>query len=285
MNPTGAVIRVTAAALLAGAPVLSLAPRAGAAARPAGVPAGLCRSPAHRALAARVSRDIDAARRGRVSQIAVRVDDPGKGLQCWLHSARRYDSASVVKVTILGALLRKAMIQHRYLTNTEAAEAAAMITRSDNDAATALWDELGPRHLRRFLNLAGMRQTILGPGGYWGLTQVTAHDEVLLLRLLVHKNPVLDLASRRYALSLMAQVIPSQRWGVPAGVPARFTVHVKNGWVPSFTHGWYVHSIGSVSGRHGSYSIVILTQDNPSFDYGVATAGAVARAINRALDR
>lgn len=74
-----------------------------------------------------------------------------------------------------------------------------------------------------------MTQTVLGPGGYWGLTRITAHDEDLLLRLLLTKNQVLDLASRRYALSLMAQVIGSQRWGVPAGAPARLTIHRANG--------------------------------------------------------
>jgi len=107
----------------------------------------------------------------------------------------------------------------------------------------------------------------------------------VLLRLLLHRNPVLDLPSRRYALRLMAQVIASQRWGVPAGAPARLTAHLKNGWLPSITHGWYVHSIGCFTGRHGGYSIVILTEDNPTFSYGIATIGAVARAINRDLDR
>ena len=286
MKPTSGFIRAAAVAGLAVAPVLSLAPPASAADRAAAVPgAGLCGSLAHPRLAARVGRDIDAARRGRVSEISVRVDDPGKGLQCWLHGSRRFDSASVVKVTILGALLRKALVQHRYLTNAEAAEADAMITRSDNDAASALWSELGRGYIQRFLNLAGMRHTAPGLDGYWGLTQITAHDEVLLLRLLLHRNPVLDPASRRFALRLMSQVIGSQRWGVPAGAPARLTVHVKNGWLPSATHGWYVHSIGCFTGRHGGYSIVILTDDNPTFSYGVATIDAVARAINRDLNR
>jgi beta-lactamase class A len=285
MKPTSGFIRAAAVAGLAVAPALSLAPPAGAADRAAAGPAGLCGSLAHPRLAARVGRDIDAARQGRVSQISLRVDDPGKGLQCWLHGSRRFDSASVVKVTILGALLRKALVQHRYLTNAEAAEADAMITRSDNDAASALWSELGRGYIQRFLNLAGMRQTAPGLDGFWGLTQITAHDQVLLLRLLLHRNPVLDPVSRRYALSLMAQVIGSQRWGVPAGAPARLTVHVKNGWLPSATHGWYVHSIGCFTGRHGGYSIVILTDDNPTFSYGVATIDAVARAINRDLNR
>jgi beta-lactamase class A len=271
--------------LVAAVPVLSLAPPASAADRAAADPPGLCKSAAHPALAARLSRDIDAARRGRVSEVAVRVDDPGKGLQCWLHSARRFESASVVKVTILGALLRHALVRHRYLTAAEVAEATAMITRSDNNAASALWFELGRGYIQRFLNLARMRQTIPGVDGFWGLTQITAHDEVLLLRLLLHRNRVLDLPSRRYALGLMAQVIASQRWGVPAGAPARLTVHVKNGWVPSAAHGWIVHSIGSFTGRHGGYSLVILTQDNPTFAYGVGTIQIISRAIHRDLNR
>jgi hypothetical protein len=247
--------------------------------------ARFCRSPSHSALAARLARDIRMAQRGRVSVVAVRVDDPGKRLGCWLHSARHFDSASVVKVTILGALLRKALDQHRYLTDTEAAWANAMITRSDNDAASALWAELGRHYVQHFLDLAGMKQTVLGPGGYWGLTQITAHDEARLLRILLSKNPVLDLVSRNYALGLMAQVIPSQRWGVPAGAPDRLTVHVKNGWLPLPAHGWRVHSIGCFTGRHGGYSIVVLTQNNPSMAYGIRTTEAIARVIHRDLNR
>ena len=38
-----------------------------------------------------------------------------------------------------------------------------MITRSDNNAASALWAKLGHSYLQHFLNLAGMKQTVLGP--------------------------------------------------------------------------------------------------------------------------
>jgi hypothetical protein len=92
----------------------------------------------------------------------------------------------VIKVTILGALLRKAEDQHRQLTATEAALARSMITMSDNDAASDLWAELGRSYLQHFLDVAGMRHTWLGPGGYWGLTQITANDQVALLRLLLY---------------------------------------------------------------------------------------------------
>src|SRR6185437_3832380 len=50
----------------------------------------------------------------------------------------------------------------------------------------------------------------------WGLTRITAADETRLLWLLLRSNRVLDNASRGYALALMADVTPAQRWGVPA---------------------------------------------------------------------
>jgi len=268
---------IVVAALLGSASLL--APPASAAVSPA-----RCSSSSHPALAARLARDIQAARRGRVSTVAVRVEAPGLGLDCWLDSWLHFDSASVVKVTILGALLRKALDQHRHLSGTETARATAMITRSDNGAASALWAELGRNYLQHFLNLAGMRSTRLGPGGFWGLTQITASDQMLLLRLLLSSNAVLNTTSRSYALGLMARVIAAQRWGVPAGAPTRLTAHIKNGWLPLPTHQWRVHSMGTFTGRGGGYSIVVLTQDDPSMAYGIATIEAIAERINRDLN-
>ncbi len=220
----GLTLAIAAATFaLAAVPLLTAGPASATVSRTVAV--SFCRSSSHPALAAKLARDIQAALTGRVSTVALQVDDPRNGLGCWLHNSKQFDSASVVKVTILGALLRLALDQRRYLTSTEAAEARAMITRSDNAAASALWAELGTTHLQHFLDLAGMKQTVLGPDGYWGLTQITAHDQMLLLRLLLYKNSVLDSPSRSYALSLMAQVIPSQRWGVPPArqVPSRST--------------------------------------------------------------
>ena len=187
MTPKGGVAWVTAA-VMAGAGVASwLAPPAGAAAASSAV---TCWSAAHPAAAAKLSRDIQAARRGRVSAVGAGLYDPGLGLGCWLNANVHFDSASVVKATILGALLRKTEQQRRHLTRTEASLATAMITRSDNNAASALWADVGRTWLRHFLNLAQMTHTALGPGGYWGLTQITAHDEVFLLQLLISPNGV-----------------------------------------------------------------------------------------------
>jgi beta-lactamase class A len=279
MKHTRGFVTVVTVVLLGSIPVPALAAPASAASS-----AVTCKSSSHPALAARLDRDIGRALRGRVSEVAVGVDDPGRGLQCWLNRSAHFDSASVVKVTILAALLHKAQDQHRYLTRTESALAEEMITESDNDAASDLWADVGREDLQRFLDLARMTQTHLGAGPYWGLTQITAYDEVLLLRLLLNRNRVLDARSRDYVLDLMARVIPAQRWGVPAGAPASLTVHVKNGWLPLATHGWRIHSIGAFTGHGGGYGIVVLTQDNPTMDYGVDTIEAIAEVINRDLN-
>jgi Beta-lactamase enzyme family len=241
----------------------------------------ICQSARHPALAARLSSGILSALTGRSSAVGLTVYDRVTGVTCKLHPHWHMDSASVVKVTILSALLRK---EHGNLTATQKQLATQMITVSDNNAASALWAETGPTSLQNFLNLAGMQETQLGPDGYWGLTQITAHDEMTLLKLLTSKNSVLSAASCGYVLNLMAHVIPSERWGVPAGAPTNVTVHVKNGWLPQPTHGWRIHSIGSFSGHGRDYMIVVLTWNNPTMTYGVDTVQAVAEVINHTLN-
>ena len=123
----------------------------------------------------------------------------------------------------------------------------------------------------------------MGQDGYWGLTQVTTHDEMLLLELIAKPNSVLTTASRSYELGLMAKVIPGQRWGTPAGAPADVTVHVKNGWLPDDT-GWHVNSTGAFIGKGKNYLIAVLTDDNPSEQYGIDTIERVARLVHRDLN-
>lgn len=248
-------------------------------------PTAICASATrkHRALAARMSRGISAALRERASVVGLAAADPRKGITCKLHQEWHFHSASIVKVIILGALLRELEAEHRALTAKEVVLTKEMITESSNSAATTLWDQVGMRNLQRFLDLAKMTHTRLGQDGFWGLTLVTAHDELVLLKLLTNKNSVLDQPSRAYALKLMAEVIPSQRWGVPAGAPSDVTVHVKNGWLPDPVR-WVINSIGAFTGHHRDYRIAVLTRGNPSMPYGIDTIQDVAEVINRDLN-
>jgi hypothetical protein len=245
---------------------------------------GICTAPvAYKALAARLSADIQGALNGRQGNHAVTVYDRVTGVDCLFNSGRHFDSASVVKTIILAALLRWHQETNTPLSSTEKYEATLMITQSDNDAATYLWNEVGMARLQHFLNLAKMTDTELGQDGYWGLTQITAHDEMLLLRLLTAPNKVLDASSRSYELGLMAKVIPSQRWGTPAGAPSYVTVHVKNGWLPDDT-GWHINSTGAFTGDGRNYMMVVLTDDNPTEDYGIDTIQAVAKLVHRDIN-
>jgi len=173
----------------------------------------------------------------------------------------------VIKVITLGALLYQLQQEHASLTSYQDALATSMITESDNDAQDELWNEVGMPALQAFINAARMDHTVLGTDDFWGLTEVNAHDELRLLRLLITHNAVLDSASRHYALDLMANVISWQRWGVSAGAPAGTTVHLKNGWLPD-PDLWDINSIGDFTHHDLDYSIAILTSNDPDMAYG-----------------
>jgi beta-lactamase class A len=246
--------------------------------------APLCTAPtAHAALAATLSRDISAAIRGRAGHIAIRVEDVRTGVECRYNEGSRSHSASVVKATILAALLYWRQRTHTSLTSKEKAEATIMIEQSDNNAATFLWNDVGHTRLQQFVSAATMTETQLDPGGFWGLSNITARDELQLMRLLTEPNQVLTNSSRGYQLNLMNHVISSQRWGVPAGAPRGLTVYVKNGWLNDPVR-WVINSIGAVAGHGRDYKMAVLTYGNPSEQYGINTVQAVATVANRDLN-
>ncbi|WP_371548988.1 class A beta-lactamase-related serine hydrolase [Streptomyces sp. NBC_00554] len=234
-------------------------------------------------LATKLQRDITAALANRTGTIAVGLYDRSTKTTCSLRSSTAYDSASVVKVTVLATLLWDAKKHNRYLTQREADLAKAMITKSDNASTSTLWRQLGLTKIKGFLTAAGMTQTKPGADGYWGLTQITVRDEQKLLALTTAKNSVLSDNARAYILKLMGQVISSQRWGTPAGAPAGVAVHVKNGWLSRATHGWRVHSVGTFKGGGHDYTITVLTHGNSTMQYGINTIQAVAKVIHKDL--
>jgi len=267
------------AALAAGGPVHASATQTAAAPSSA-----ICTAPAkYASLAARLSEDIAAAIRGRSGHVAIRVEDVRTGVECRYNEGHRSHSASVVKATILAALLYWRQHTRTSLTSTEKREAALMIEYSDNDAATYLWNDVGHARLSQFVKAATMTETELNPGGYWGLSQITARDELQLIRLLTEHNSVLTDSSRAYELNLMNHVVSYERWGVPAGAPRGLTVYVKNGWLNDPVL-WVINSIGAIEGHGRDYKMAILTYGNPSEQYGINTVQAIAEAANRDLN-
>ena len=243
---------------------------------------GICTSAKRPKLAARISAGISAALAGRTdSVVGLTAADSAADLTCWLHPRRHFYAASVIKATIISALLMK-VNGPRGLTRHQRNLAWLMITQSNNDAATALWNDVGMTGMQNFLNKAGMLHTDLNAA--WGLTRITAADELTLLHVLTSRGAVLGKNSRNYVLWLMAHVIPAEQWGVPAGAPSDVTVHVKNGWLPyPRAVDWNINSIGAFTGHNISYQIVVLTgpaANGQSESYGIQTVQAVAEVIN-----
>jgi beta-lactamase class A len=263
----------TAAALTAGGPAHASAPSS-----------AICTAPTkYASLATKLSKDIAAAIRGRSGYIAIRVEDVRTGVECRYNEGHRSHSASVVKATILAALLYWRQHTHTSLTSTEKHDATLMIEYSDNNAATYLWNDVGHTRLNQFIKAATMTETELNSDGYWGLSEITARDELQLMRLLTEHNSVLTDSSRTYELNLMNHVVSYERWGVPAGAPSGLTVYVKNGWLNDPVL-WVINSIGAIEGHGRDYKMAILTYGNPGEQYGIDTVQAIAEAANHDLN-
>jgi hypothetical protein len=282
-RPRRTMLTATACAVALGA--AAAVPLAAAAVTSAAAATSICTSAKHPYIAAKISAAISSAVAGRPgSYVAVAASDPTDGLNCQLHNTEHFFAASVMKVTILSALLMK-VGGPSHLTAAQKNLAVLMITQSNNAAAQTLWDEEGIPAVQKFLSKAGMTETQVNNA--WGLTLITAHDELRLLQVLTDST-VLGSASRSYVLTLMSEVIASERWGISAGAPSAEKLHIKNGWLNYPGAGdWNINSIGTFTGPR-NYQIVVLSA--PSSDangqsetYGIDTDQDAAYAFNHNL--
>jgi beta-lactamase class A len=215
----------------------------------------------------------------RLGRVSVAVFDASTGATYSYNAGAQHMTVSIVKVAILGTLMRQAQDARRSLSSTERSLATQMIEQSNNDAATALWNEVGQGPgVKAFMNKVGMPATTPGSDGLWGLTSTNAPDQVSLVRTVAHPNAVLADSSRAYMDSLMGAVTASQKWGVSAGVGAGSTVALKNGWLPR-TDGWVINSIGHVRGGTRDYVIAVLQSGDPSMSYGITTVEHISGMV------
>ncbi|MFD4791646.1 serine hydrolase [Streptomyces sp. NPDC058459] len=191
-----------------------------------------------------------------------------------------FDTASIVKVDILAALLLQAQDEGRPLTAAEKAYAGKMIGSSDNASATALWDTVGGAEGLDAANARfGLTATSAGANGLWGLTRTTAKDQLTLLQQVFGTGSKLTSGSRAYLRELMESVDPGQRWGVSAAAGGGVTA-LKNGWLPRSTTGlWVVNSIGRVeTADEASYLVAVLSRGATAQAAGIALVESAARA-------
>jgi hypothetical protein len=196
--------------------------------------------------------------------------------------APTYDTASIVKVDILAALLLQRQDAGRSLTSQERAEASKMIRVSDNDSADDLWNAIGGAPgLDNANRRLGLTHTTAGSAGLWGLTQTTARDQVTLLSAVYGATSPLDADAAGYIRSLMGDTEQDQRWGVSA---AGTLTGLKNGWLPRSATGlWDINSIGLVSAGGHRVLLASLSNGNTDMAGGVSLVEQASKAAVGAL--
>ncbi|NGN65503.1 hypothetical protein G5C51_16565 [Streptomyces sp. A7024] len=240
---------------------------------------------AARTAADAVRDELGAAADGERLRYSIAVEDLDTGELA--HSAAgsgTYDTASIVKVNILAALLLQAQATGQALTPAQQALAASMIRNSDNTATDTLWRAIGGGPgLARANRTFGLTDTTPGAGGQWGLTQTVAADQLRLLRAVFTSPSPLTHASQDYIRSLMGSVAADQDWGVPAAAPES-AGFVKNGWLPRTGSGeWDVNSIGRVDYAGHTLLVSVLSDHHATREAGIALVEKAASTAVHAL--
>lgn len=199
--------------------------------------------------------------------------------------ARRFETASIVKVNILAALLLRQNPPGKALGSDTRRLAEAMIVSSDNDAAVALWQRIGgSRGLTAANRAFGLRET--RPNTHWGLTTTTAADQLRLLTALTSPEGPLTPQDRTFIMGLMKEVIPEQRWGVTAARESGSrSYYVKNGWDTVDVDGgrWLVNSIGRIVEARHDWLIAVLSDHHVSQKAGIRVVEKAATYVLKEL--
>jgi Beta-lactamase enzyme family len=182
----------------------------------------------------------------------------------------RFRSASVVKAMLMVAVLRRA--GRRRVTNVRRRHLRRMITVSDNDAANALYAEVGGRGLRKVARAAGMRKFV--DVGHWAEAWITAADQA---RLFLQIDRLVPRAHRRYGRKLLSSVVSWQRWGIARVARRRhMKVFFKGGWRTGILH---QAALLERNGRR--VALAVLTSGSPSETYARETMERIAVRVLR----
>jgi beta-lactamase class A len=185
-------------------------------------------------------------------------------------------SASVVKAMLMVAYLDEPSVRDRALTSRDRAVLTPMITESDNDAAQEVFDEIGQPALRALAARVGMTHFATSP--IWGETQITAADQT---RFFLHIDSYIVPRHRAYAMSLLAGIVPSQRWGIGEVAPKGWKLYFKGGW--GYGTGLLDHQVVLLVRGCARVSIAVLTMHDGSHAYGKDTLKGIFARLLRGL--
>jgi len=231
------------------------------------------------------SESAAAFARSRAPIWGVAIVVPARGVAFAENADTQVPMASIVKVLVLLVALEQARQDHRPVSEEELALLWPMVTESDNDATSQLWERIGRgQAVSSYLRSVGVSGFTPDPGTSWGASFASARAMAAILGKLLN-GEILDEPSRALALRMLDAVVPEQRWGVSAGtdVASGDRVELKNGWYPG-EEGWRVNSVGIVRPRAADpYAIAIVTGSRVSWQEGIDTIEGIAEPLNAAM--
>jgi hypothetical protein len=221
--------------------------------------------------------DATAYAESRAGSVSFTVTDEAGRLRGY-RGRRVVPSASVLKAMLLVAYLNRASVRNRELRDADRLLLGPMIRRSDNDTASRVLGLVGAAGVYRVASRAGMEHFVLHLP-IWGHSEIIARDQARFFRRIDGHVPA---RHRGYARFLLAHVIPSQRWGIPPVVPDGYRIFFKGGWGSGT--GRVTHQVALLEKGETRISIAILTEFNPSHQYGTATIRGVAARLLRGVN-
>jgi hypothetical protein len=183
-------------------------------------------------------------------------------------------SASVVKAMLMVAYLDRPRVAARRLNSYDNSLLRPMITASNNDAADQVDEIVGSRGLDALARRVGMTHfQAIAP--IWGETHITARDQTLFF---LHIDRYVVARHRRYAMHLLASIIPSERWGIGELPQRGWTEYFKGGWGSGT--GLLDHQVVLLKRHCARVAIAVLTMYDGSHAYGKQTLkGIFARLL------
>jgi hypothetical protein len=186
-----------------------------------------------------------------------------------------FPTASVVKAMLLVGYLRRldALGQH-HVDSYSNSFLYPMIHVSDNNAATTCWTYVGDSGLYQVAAAAGM--TDFSVNGLWGTALLSPADQA---RFFFEMDSLIPREFVGYARFLLSTIVGWQSWGVPViARPLGYQVFFKDGSEPTGL-GQLVHQIARLEGNGRTFSIAVMTDGDPTMQYGIDTIQGVTAAL------
>jgi hypothetical protein len=210
--------------------------------------------------------------RGGRTAFAV-VDSEGRLSGLRIHS--QFTTASVVKAMLLTAYLRRldGLGQHTVDANSNSL-LYPMIHISDNNAATQCWSIVGDAGL--YAVAAAAHMTEFSVSGNWINAVISPADQA---RFFFEMDSLIPPEFVGYARFLLSTIDPSQSWGIPViARPLGYQTYFKDGSEPTAL-GQLVHQVDRLEGHGRTFSIAVMTDGDPTMQYGIDTIQGVASAL------